>query len=134
MTLLHHPECACCGKPHNGEIGGMLAVYEGFFPHFFPHLHQVCKSCFSRYESLWEEMESGFCTVSSPEDFSQDPLTIEMCKDAPEWSMIRKSLKPHLFYFCKVEDDLRRFSCDVYHNVNVDFWEEYMWGNSDNYY
>jgi len=88
-TLIEHPECACCGKAHKGNIGGFLAIYETSKDRrtetrtYFPYLHLVCEICFSKYEDVWNgRMTSG------RNYFISEELETEMKKDAPQWSMI----------------------------------------------
>jgi hypothetical protein len=88
-TLIEHPECACCGKVHQGNIGGFLAIYETSKDlrtetrTYFPYLHLVCEICFSKYEDIW----SGRMISGRNYSISEE-LETEMKKDAPQWSML----------------------------------------------
>jgi hypothetical protein len=86
-TLLEHPECACCGKPHQDKPGAILAIYETFKDRrsdmrtYFPYLHLVCKLCFTKYNDVWTQR------VLNGNNFSiSEELENEMTADAPGWS------------------------------------------------
>lgn len=88
-SLLHHPECSCCGKPHQDKIGGILAVYDtskdprSEIRNYFPYLHLACVVCYSKYESMFRARAILSYKFSAVPEFAG-----EICKNAPQWSMI----------------------------------------------
>lgn len=142
-SVMHTTECACCGKALNGKVGAMLAVYEQHLVYkrnYFPFIHEVCDSCVSRYEKLWCEMHEN-TLEESDKDFSGEPLAVEMCKNAPRWSMIRKSLAVGSpFFFLKVDTqdaeyqkNLREFGHLIYECVDTNFWYKTVFNGDDDY-